>query len=256
MAVSAPADLRAVEPTSVPMALAALHRELAPGACARVWLPPTTSPDHDRENCPTARDADWPFGRAPKGLLADVLEGAGLSISRRRSDRPTVVTRSWTLPDTTGPSMRLLVSGLNPSPAAADHGIGFARPGNRFWPAALAAGLVSRDRDPDHALAEHGVGMTDLVKRTTRRAEELSASEYRAGLRRLDRIVSWLGPAAVCFVGLAGWRAAHDGGARPGWQQARVGDRPVYVMPSTSGLNASSSLDDLTDHLIAVVARL
>ena len=256
MAGSEPADLRAIEPTALPMALAALHRELAPGARSSAWLPASTSADHSGHTGAPARHADWPFGRAPQGLLADVLEGAGLSIGRRRSDRPTVVTRSWTLPDTTGPSMRLLVSGLNPSPAAADHGIGFARPGNRFWPAALAAGLVSRDRDPDHALAEHGVGMTDLVKRTTRRADELSASEYQAGLRRLDRIVSWLAPAAVCFVGLAGWRAAHDRGARPGWQDAHVGDRPVYVMPSTSGLNASSSLDDLTHHLTAVLAQL
>ena len=32
--------------------------------------------------------------------------------------------------------------GLNPSLYAADAGVGFARPGNRFWPAALAAGIV------------------------------------------------------------------------------------------------------------------
>jgi len=34
-----------------------------------------------------------------------------------------------------------------------------------------------------------------------------------------------------------------------------VGGRPVYVMPNTSGINASSSLDDLTEHLRAA-ARL
>ena len=44
--------------------------------------------------------------------------------------------------------MRLLVCGLNPSVFSADVGIGFARNGNRYWPAALAAGIVTVDRDP------------------------------------------------------------------------------------------------------------
>ncbi len=150
--------------------------------------------------------------------------------------------------------MALLVCGLNPSPAAADGGVGFARPGNRFWPAALAAGLVSRDRDPDHALTGHGVGMTDIVKRTTRRADELHTEEYVAGLGRLERLVTWLAPNTVCFVGLAGWRAARDRRAGAGWQPERLGGARVYVMPSTSGLNASSGLADLTAHLAAAAA--
>jgi hypothetical protein len=36
-------------------------------------------------------------------------------------------------------------------------------------------------------------------------------------------------------------------------QPEGLGGRPVYVMPSTSGLNASSSLGDLTAHLRAAV---
>ncbi len=81
--------------------------------------------------------------------------------------------------------MRLLVCGLNPSVYSADAGRGFARPGNRYWPAALAAGIVSRDRDTRHALLHHGVGMTDLVKRATPRADELTIDEYRDGVERV-----------------------------------------------------------------------
>ena len=51
--------------------------------------------------------------------------------------------------------MRVLVAGLNPSLYTADAGVGYARPGNRFWPAALASGLVTRDRDPMSALRDH-----------------------------------------------------------------------------------------------------
>ncbi len=54
-------------------------------------------------------------------------------------------------------------------------------------------------------------------------------------------------PAVVLFVGLAGWRAAVDRGAHPGWQPPApgFGEVATYVMPSTSGLNAATSLDEL-----------
>jgi TDG/mug DNA glycosylase family protein len=137
---------------------------------------------------------------------------------------------------------------------AADAGIGFARPGNRFWPAAIAAGLVSVDRDPWHALRHHHVGFTDLVKRATVAAAELSGDEYRAGLERVERLAAWLQPQAVAFVGLAGWRAAIDKRAVAGPQARTLGGRPVYVMPSSSGLNARSSVDSLAEHLRAAAA--
>ncbi len=143
----------------------------------------------------------------------------------------------------------LLICGLNPSVYSAETLVGFGRPGNRFWPAALAAGIATVDCEPRHALAHHGMGMTDLVKRATPRADELTTDEYRAGLERVERLCAWLRPEAVCFVGLAGWRAAADRKATPGWQESDLGGSPVYVMPSTSGLNAHSSLADLTDHL-------
>ncbi len=157
-------------------------------------------------------------------------------------------TRELSLPDTVGPGMTLLVSGLNPSVYAAEAGVGFARPGNRYWPAALAAGIVSVDRDPDHALRRHGIGMTDVVKRATPRADALDAEEYRDGLARLERLAAWLRPGAICFVGLAGWRAQHPKAAA-GVQPETLGGRPVYVLPSTSGLNARVPLADLAEHL-------
>jgi TDG/mug DNA glycosylase family protein len=147
--------------------------------------------------------------------------------------------------------MRLLLCGLNPSPASVEAGVGFARPGNRFWPAAHAAGLATKDRDPRHALLVDGLGMTDLVKRPTRTAAELTTEEYRAGLHRVQRLVEWLQPGVVCFIGLAGWRAAVDRKATAGPQPEPLGPAPVYLMPSTSGLNAHSQLPDLTAHLRA-----
>jgi TDG/mug DNA glycosylase family protein len=229
-------DLSSVPVAELPAALATHHRSCAPGDRIRLTLPGALL--------------------LPRVLLMDMLVGAGFALRRRRTDTPTVLTRGWTLPDTVAPGMRLLVSGLNPSPAAADAGVGFARPGNRFWPAAIRSGLVSVDRDPDHALHHHGLGMTDVVKRTTRRADELDPSEYVNGLARLERLVALFEPAVVCFVGLAGWRSGLDRKATAGWQKVGLGGAPTYLMPSTSGLNASSRLEDFVAHMTEIARRL
>ena len=164
-------------------------------------------------------------------------------------------TRLRTLPDFVGPGMRLLVVGLNPSVYSADLGVGFGRPGNRFWPAALTAGLVTRDRDPLHALRVDRVGMTDLVKRAT--------PGGRRTRRRRSTATDWRGSSsssrgsnrgAVCFLGLAGWRVAVDRKAVAGVQARELGGRPVYVMPNPSGLNAHDTVATLADHLRAALA--
>lgn len=258
-------SLQHVVREELPMALTGLHRALAVGGALDI----TVFRGDGAER--TDADDDFPgrwFTWWQPEPLRDLLIGAGFAVDGA-ADGVTVeaasnghlqrivarATRGRTLPDTVGSGMRLLVCGLNPSLNAAEAGVGFARPGNRFWPAALAAGLVSTDRSPDRALIDHGVGMTDLVKRATVAAAELTADEYRAGLARVERLVAWLRPGAVCFVGLAGWRAAVDRRAAAGAQPAGLGGVPVYVMPSTSGLNARVPVAELTDHL-AAAARL
>jgi hypothetical protein len=155
--------------------------------------------------------SDRSAGLGPYPGLYGLMVGAGFEPDGPLDDdrvSSVVAVRARSLPDTVGPGMRGLVCGLNPSDYAADRGVGYARPGNRFWPAALAAGLVTRTRDPLHALQTHGVGMTDLVKRATPGASALTGEEYRLGAERVERLVRWLRPEVVCFVGLQGWRAA------------------------------------------------
>jgi len=186
--------------------------------------------------------------------LGDLVEGAGwtaLERPRRAGDRLVLlVERRHTLADSVASGMRLLVCGVNPSPYSADVGVGYGRPGNRFWPAALAARIAPVDRDPLAALAA-GMGMTDFAKRATRTAAEVTRDEFGAGFGRVTRLVEWLAPGAVCFVGLSGWRTVVDRHAVAGVQDRTVGGRPVYVMPSTSGLNARSTPSDLAGHLTA-----
>lgn len=252
----------------VPMVLNQLHQCLSVGGQLDLTVFARTGPETTGTLDEITGDGDdFPgrfFALWHPDALAHVLTGAGFVVDELRiiddAHRGTLqrmvarATRRRSLADTVGPGMRLLVCGLNPSHYAADAGVGFARPGNRFWAAALATRLVSVDRDALSALRRDGVGMTDLVKRATVAASELGSDEYRAGLKRVEHLVGWLRPGAVCFVGLAGWRAAVDRRAQPGVQSTGLAGVPVYLMPSTSGLNARTSLDDLTDHLRAAAA--
>jgi double-stranded uracil-DNA glycosylase len=241
--------LRDVAPERLPLVLAELHRALLVGGMLHVTVCAGDRLDRSGADDDPLRDLLVGAGFEPDELEPPALRQVsadGRVVARARRVR--------TLPDTVGPAIRLLICGLNPSLYAADAGVAFARPGNRFWPAALAAGLVSVDRDPDHALRHHGIGMTDLVKRATVAADELTTAECRTGLARVERLVRWLRPGAVCFVGLAGWRAAMDRRAQPGPQPEGLAGVPVYVMPSTSGLNARTPLNELTTHLRAAAA--
>lgn len=221
-------------PEALPLALAEVHRDTPVGE-------------------PVSWSVRWPHG---DDALVDVVAGAGFADVHLAGEgiRHVGAVRARTLPDTVGPGMHLLVCGLNPSLHAADAGVGFVTASNRFWRAAIDGGLATRPRDPWDALRSHGMGMTDLVKRATRRADELSPAEYRTGLERVERLCAWLQPGAVLCVGLAGWRAAVDRRADVGIQGRTLGGRPVYVMPSTSGLNARTSIDDLVAHLRAALA--
>jgi TDG/mug DNA glycosylase family protein len=191
--------------------------------------------------------------------LREVVARAGFTIDRveraaRADEVEITATRARALPDYVRAGLRVLCVGFNPALHAADAGVGYVTGSNRFWRAALEAGLVSRDRDLVAAVAE-GVGFTDVVKRPTARAAALTAAEYRDGFAALERLCAWLEPGVVVFVGLAGWRAAVDRRAVPGPQARRVGGRPAYVLPSTSGLNARTPLVDLVAHLEAAMAR-
>jgi TDG/mug DNA glycosylase family protein len=179
--------------------------------------------------------------------------------ARKNSYRGLDLTaaRTRTVPDVLPPPgepFGVLFCGINPGLYSAATGHHFARPGNRFWPAMLAAGLVTTSHDALGAL-DAGIGMTDLVKRATKGTKELAADEYRAGAQRVQRLVHWLRPPVVLFVGLEGWRAAIDRHAQPGFQPSPFGGVRAYVMPSTSGLNAHAQLPDLVGHIRAALGE-
>ena len=248
-----------IKRVELPWALMDLHQALVPDAPIALSL----RRGNKEGQLAGLRDDQFPgrfFAEIEVKELHSVLVGAGFSVSLCEVDSlddgwiEVQAKRAPTLPDFVGPNMDILICGLNPSVYSAEVGVGFGRPGNRFWPAAIKAGMVSQDRDPRRALQNHGVGMTDLVKRATAKASDLKIYEYQEGMERVARLAQWLKPKMICFVGLSGYRAAIDKSAQAGIQSQLVGGTRVYLMPSTSGLNAHSSLDQLSEHFETALA--
>ena len=259
-----------VPATELPMALAEVHRVLAVGGRLDLTVFAPSGPPGTREEVTEFGSGDDLPGRwftwwdpdhleqvvAAAGFHVDAVEVADPRDEHDAARIDLTATAERRLPDHVGPDMRLLCCGLNPSLHAADAGVGYVTANNRFWPALVAAGLTDRLRDNRHLLFEHHIGMTDLVKRATPRASELTTAEYREGRARLARLCDWLRPGAVAVNGLAGWRAAVDRKAAIGWQPEPLGEdgTPVYVLPSTSGLNARVPLLELAEHLSIAAA--
>lgn len=90
----------------------------------------------------------------------------------------------------------------------------------------------------DSRLLDLGIGVTDLVKRPTRSAAEVTAAEFREGAVRFRNLVDHLRPGVVCYNGKgvylrAAGLAAAEWGRQPGSLVEGVTD---FVVPSPSGL--------------------
>jgi TDG/mug DNA glycosylase family protein len=154
------------------------------------------------------------------------------------------------IPDTVAPGLDVLFVGINPGLYSGATGHHFARPGNRFWPTLHGAGFTRRLLRPDETdeLLGHGLGITNIVNRTTATAAELTPAELLAGGVRLRATVARYRPRVVAVLGVTAYRGAFG---RP---KAAVGRQPeplegaeLWVLPNPSGLNAHYQLPALIE---------
>src|SRR6266513_1304572 len=117
-----------------------------------------------------------------------------------------------TLPDVIAPNLRVLFCGINPGLYTAAVGHHFARPGNRFWKALHASGFTDHEWSPfdDRDLPTVGLGITNLVDRTTASAAELSADELRTGRDALAAKIARVRPDIVAILGITAYRTGFD----------------------------------------------
>lgn len=155
---------------------------------------------------------------------------------------------SATLKDVIAPGLDVLFCGINPGLYSGATGHHFARPGNRFWPALHAGGFTERVFAPweKELLLERGVGITNLVTRTTATAAEVAPEELIEGRRRLERKVRRYAPRWLAVAGIGAYRVAFDNPrAVVGPQEGAIGPTRIWVLPNPSGLNAHHQPKDL-----------
>lgn len=162
--------------------------------------------------------------------------------------------RDTEVPDLLGADLRLLFVGINPGLWTAAVQTHFAHPSNRFYPALFEAGIITRPIDPAAGMSdadrEHfvarGLGLTNLVRRATARADELSAAELREGGKRLHDLVAECRPRVVAIAGITAYRSAFKvPAARAGLQPGTFAGASLWVVPNPSGLNAHESVSSL-----------
>lgn len=144
--------------------------------------------------------------------------------------------------------LALVFVGINPGLWSGATGHHFAKPGNRFWPTLHRSGFTDRQLAPheDVLLPRYALGVTNLVGRTTARADELTDDEIRDGARALARRLRPYRPRTVAVVGVGAFRLGFE---RPkagiGPSDVELAGARVWALPNPSGLNAHYQLDDL-----------
>ncbi|MGI9023297.1 MAG: G/U mismatch-specific DNA glycosylase [Acidimicrobiales bacterium] len=155
-----------------------------------------------------------------------------------------------TIPEVIAPGLKVLFCGINPGLWSAAVGQHFAHPSNRFWKVLHQAGFTDRLLAPAEQgeLLGAGVGITNLVARASRTANELSPDELRAGASALDDKVRRYRPRIVAVVGLQAYRAGF------GRRHAVMGPQPeslagsrLWVVANPSGAQAHYQLPALVE---------
>jgi len=178
--------------------------------------------------------------------------------------------RGQEVDDLVGPGLKLLFVGINPGLWTAAVNTHFAHPANRFYPALARAGISGYEIDraagmsaADRAqMIARGIGITNLVRRATARADELSREELREGGERLLGFVAEHRPQVVAIAGITAYRDAFgERGAKAGRQPetlesaARWSEAALWVVPNPSGLNAHETVETLAAAYAAPAAE-
>lgn len=151
------------------------------------------------------------------------------------------------VPDVISPGLKVLFTGINPGIYTAAVRRHFAHPANRFWKALCDGGFTPRLLSPfeNEELLKYGYGITNIVRRPTLRADELSREELLEGWRVLERKVKRYQPAWVAVCGLDAYRKAFNKKAQIGKQEEKLFSSGLWVLPNPSGLNANFTPDRL-----------
>lgn len=160
------------------------------------------------------------------------------------------------IPDHLKENLTILFVGFNPSIRSSELGHHFANPNNRFWKILYDAGLTPTKfhTTEDFKLLDYGYGLTNIVSRPTKTAQEITKEEYRNGKVELIEKITKFKPKIVCFVG-KGVYQEYSGKKDVPWgaQDLSVVNGTIdFVAPSSSGL-VRMKIDEIVDIYLKLV---
>jgi double-stranded uracil-DNA glycosylase len=151
-------------------------------------------------------------------------------------------------PDILARGLDVIFCGLNPAASAAGAGHNFSSRSNRFWTVLQLAAFTDVRLQPqdESRLLEYGCGITAVVGRPTKRADEVSPEEFLKARLGFETKIRRYAPRSIAFLGK---RALSTMIGQPNveWsrQPTEFAGTMAWVLPNPSGLNRSFSLDAL-----------
>ena len=138
--------------------------------------------------------------------------------------------------------------GINPAASAERAGHNFSTPSNRFWTVLHLSGFTAERLRPqdERRLLDYNCGVTAVVRRSTRRASEVSPQEFRRARPEFEERMRRFVPRSLAFLGKRAYAAMMDVRDVPwGYQRRAIGGIATWSLPNPSGLNRGSTLDAL-----------
>lgn len=162
--------------------------------------------------------------------------------------------KSPLLPDHLRPELSIVFVGINPGLRSAALGHHYAGHSNRFWKLIYDAHLVPAPltyRD-DGRLPEWGLGLTNLVSRSTASMASLTPQDYATGRLVLKEKIFRYRPRVVALLGMTLYPLLFplepkQAGRKPGLQSVTLYDTNIVLLPNPSGRNASYSYHSMLE---------
>jgi TDG/mug DNA glycosylase family protein len=151
-------------------------------------------------------------------------------------------------PDILERGLDVIFCGLNPALSAAVAGHNFSHRNNRFWAVLHLAGFTDVHLHPENErrLLEYGCGITAIIHRPTRRAEEITAEEFGKARSGFEAKMRHYAPRSIAFLGKRGF-SIMTGQSDVEWGRypSGFGGTMAWILPNPSGLSRSFTLEAL-----------
>lgn len=152
------------------------------------------------------------------------------------------------LPDCTSKNLKILFVGINPGDHSARARHHYAGPNNHFWTCLYDSNLVDKKFtcNEDYLLPrKYHIGLTNICKRPTRTAAELSDEDFREGAIDLLKLIKKTNTKMVIFNGMGPYRkflqyalqlpkSVYNDRVTYGRQPDFIEDVIIFAMPSSS----------------------